>query len=149
MELLARTQKLQISLTTVTWMGFICVCGIFLGYAFLFKDKEVTSQDLLRAELRYLRAENKTLTERNRELEQYSPALRQGDQHTGAEVIRGDSELEQKKQRSFLYTVKKGDTIWDIAITYKVDVEALMRWNNLTRQSRIYPGDTLIIILEE
>ena len=73
----------------------------------------------------------------------------EGDQKT---VSGGDNvavELEKGSQRSFLYTVKKGDTIWDIAELYDIDVKALMRWNNLTPRSRIFPGDQLVIIIEE
>ena len=41
------------------------------------------------------------------------------------------------------------DKIWDIANMYEVEVRALMRWNNLSLQSRIFPGDQLLIILGE
>jgi cell division protein FtsB len=145
MKLPAWVQKFQISLTAITWMGFVVVCAIFGSYAFLLGDKELTTQN---SELQYLREENTYLTDRNRELEQQIGSLRT-DQKTvlGAEEI--DPELEEGKQRSFLYTIKQGDTIWDIATMYSVDVKALMRWNNLTPRSQIFPGDTLTIILKE
>lgn len=41
-----------------------------------------------------------------------------------------------------IYTVKKGDTLWDIAIKNGTTVEQLMRDNNLT-SSLIFPGDQL------
>mgnify|MGYP002750872936 CR=1 FL=1 len=45
--------------------------------------------------------------------------------------------------------VQKGDTVWDIATMYKVTVDDLLRWNNMTKRSRIFPGDELTIILKE
>jgi LysM repeat protein len=149
MKLSARAQRFHLSLTAMTWMGFLLVCAIFGSYTFLLRDKELSVQN---SELQYLREENRSLTERNHKLEEQLTSARsegEGDQKT---VSGGDNvavELEKGSQRSFLYTVKKGDTIWDIAELYDIDVKALMRWNNLTPRSRIFPGDQLVIIIEE
>lgn len=43
-----------------------------------------------------------------------------------------------------IYTVKRGDTLWDIARKYNVSVRQLKEWNNM-RSSRIRPGDKLKI----
>lgn len=149
MKLAARAQKLHLSLTAMTWMGFLGVCAIFGSYAFLLRDKELSIQH---SELQYLREENNSLTERNRELEEQLTSI-QSEYEDAQKVLSGVDgvavELEEGSQRSFRYTVKKGDTIWDIAEIYNIDVKALMRWNNLTPRSRIFPGDQLIIILEE
>lgn len=143
-----RTQKLHLSLAAIAKSGFfVLVCGgVFGAYALLVYQKEISSQDILRNELQRLREENYQLLERNQELEHLCPP----------EIERAPSapetsqtELEQASQRSFTYTVKKGDTIWDIAAMYNVDVRDLMRWNNLSPRSRIFPGDQLLIILEE
>ena len=42
------------------------------------------------------------------------------------------------------YTVQKGDTLYDIAITHRVELPELMRVNNLTG-SLIRPGDVLAL----
>lgn len=142
MKLSARAQRFHLSLTAMTWMGFLLVCAIFGSYTFLLRDKELSVQN---SELQYLREENRSLTERNHKLEeQLTSTQSEGEGEDNVAV-----DLEEGSQRSFLYTVKKGDTIWDIAELYDIDVKALMRWNNLTPRSRIFPGDQLIIIIEE
>jgi len=145
------TQKLHISLTAATWICFVIVFSIFGMYAFLLHQKELSTQELMRYELQRLREENYQFLERNQELEQTcaSTSERPTASSEISETARSSSELEQANQRSFLYTVKKGDTVWDIAAMYNVDLNDLMRWNNLSPRSRIFPGDQLIIILEE
>jgi cell division protein FtsB len=152
MKWFARIQQFAHSLALVTWLGFALVCVIFGTYAVLLRAKELRTRTILRNELREVQDENQQLARQNQKLEQQIEALR-GEQ-TGApadlpnqEYI--DIELQQGQQRSFRYTVKKGDTIWDIAEMYAVDVKALMRWNNLSPRSRIFPGDQLIIILDD
>ncbi len=149
MKLSVWVQKFQISPNATTWVGFVIICGIFGGYVFLLKDKELTTQDILRNELQYLREENRQLTERNRELERQLGSTQSGDEEMQKTVLGPEHIDEEGSQRSFLYTVKKGDTIWDIAEIYNVDVKALMRWNDLTPRSQIFPGDQLKIILDE
>ncbi len=51
--------------------------------------------------------------------------------------------------RSFIYTVRQGDTLWEISRSAGVDVESLCRWNGIQNASRIYPGDKLKIPAEE
>jgi membrane-bound lytic murein transglycosylase D len=41
------------------------------------------------------------------------------------------------------YQVRAGDTLWGIARTFSLSTAELMRINNLTKNSRIKPGDTL------
>jgi len=47
-----------------------------------------------------------------------------------------------------LYTVKQGDTLYDIANKYKISVSSLKRWNNL-RRNLIKPGDKLTLYLND
>ncbi len=43
------------------------------------------------------------------------------------------------------YTVKKGDTFWDISRAYKVNTRSLAKWNNMAPKDMIHPGQTLAI----
>lgn len=45
------------------------------------------------------------------------------------------------------YKVRQGDTVWDIARAHNVDPGSLMKDNNLSRHSKIKPGDLLEIRL--
>jgi membrane-bound lytic murein transglycosylase D len=50
--------------------------------------------------------------------------------------------------RAFIYTVRQGDTLWEISRSAGVDVESLCRWNGIQNASRIYPGERLKIPTE-
>ncbi len=51
------------------------------------------------------------------------------------------------ESNSVVYTVKPGDTLWDIARAHNVTLSALRRTNGLGRRSAIHPGDRLRIDL--
>lgn len=46
---------------------------------------------------------------------------------------------------AIIYTVKPGDTLWDIARAHNVTVSALRRTNGLGTRAAIHPGDRLRI----
>lgn len=50
-----------------------------------------------------------------------------------------------KDGKTVSYTVKRGDTVWDIAREHNVDPLDLLKANNLSRRSTIKPGDVLEI----
>ena len=43
------------------------------------------------------------------------------------------------------YTVKKGDTILDIALKYNIDYKLLIKLNGLDENDYIYPNQTLVL----
>ena len=50
------------------------------------------------------------------------------------------------KSEYIYYTVKKGDTLWDIANLYKgVSVDDIKKWNNMGSSSRLQVGQKLKI----
>jgi membrane-bound lytic murein transglycosylase D len=59
--------------------------------------------------------------------------------------VRGTSSRSQAaKSQAILHTVRRGDTLYEIAQTYSTSVSALRRWNQIGG-SRIWPGDVLRI----
>jgi membrane-bound lytic murein transglycosylase D len=52
----------------------------------------------------------------------------------------------KKKSGDAVYhTVERGDTVWSIAQAYQVDTGAIYKWNKLSRSSKIYPGQRLVV----
>jgi membrane-bound lytic murein transglycosylase D len=49
------------------------------------------------------------------------------------------------RSEGFIYTIKKGDTLWSIANEMGVNIGALSRWNNLHPEKKLIPGDKLKI----
>jgi membrane-bound lytic murein transglycosylase D len=46
------------------------------------------------------------------------------------------------------YTIRKGDTVWDIARRFRTDVETILSLNSLSFESIITPGDILILWID-
>jgi len=44
-----------------------------------------------------------------------------------------------------VYTVKPGDTLWDIGRRYQVDAREILNWNNLPQGHVLRPGDQLML----
>ena len=149
MKFVSAVQKITLPLTVSTWLWFAALFGLFGGYALWLGHKAETSQN---SELQYLRHENNELIAQNRHLEERVQKLQDSCEQLAAGSANngsGGADAAIDPQRSFVYIVKTGDTIWDIATLYDVEVKALMRWNNLGPKSRIFPGDQLMIMLEE
>ncbi len=49
------------------------------------------------------------------------------------------------QQKYIVYTVVKGDTLWDLGVRYNVDYREIAYLNNIEDPSKIYPGMILII----
>jgi membrane-bound lytic murein transglycosylase D len=48
---------------------------------------------------------------------------------------------------TFKHTVRRGDSLWSISKRYKVKVNDLIRWNDLSMNTIIQPGQSITIIL--
>ena len=48
---------------------------------------------------------------------------------------------------TFKHTVRRGDSLWSISKRYKVKVNDLIRWNDLSMNTIIQPGQSIKIIL--
>jgi len=57
------------------------------------------------------------------------------------------SELEAAiaEQATRVHVVRRGDTLWDIARTYGVSVETIVRFNDIAEPSLIRPGEELLV----
>lgn len=55
------------------------------------------------------------------------------------------SEAVSPKNNSITYTVKRGDTLWDIAQKFKTTVDKLVKDNGIKNKNLIYPGQKLKI----
>jgi membrane-bound lytic murein transglycosylase D len=63
-------------------------------------------------------------------------------------TIENKPSANSEKGKVIYYTVKAGDTLWNISKRYDgVTVEDIMKWNNLTPKSSIKAGDKIKIIL--
>jgi membrane-bound lytic murein transglycosylase D len=59
----------------------------------------------------------------------------------------GDRVVREGEDRILLYRVRSGDTLSGIAEAHRIPVRDLLRWNNLSRSSVIYPGNEIRIRL--
>ncbi len=62
----------------------------------------------------------------------------------GQKVNRQQSEALKKQKQSTTYTVKNGDTLYDIALRFGCSPASIQKWNNLA-SAKIFPGDSLML----
>ena len=55
----------------------------------------------------------------------------------------GDILLAPPQEQTFSYTVRRGDTLWDLSRRFGTTVEALVRLNHIANPDLIYPGQVL------
>jgi membrane-bound lytic murein transglycosylase D len=68
------------------------------------------------------------------------------DKYTLSQDARAFSNLTRSGDgQSFTYTIKRGDTLWDISQSYRVTVEQLYAWNGLNKNSILTPGKKLTL----
>jgi LysM repeat protein len=46
---------------------------------------------------------------------------------------------------SIIHIIQEGQTLWSIAAVYEVDLDTLLKQNNLTRTSLVFPGEEIIV----
>jgi membrane-bound lytic murein transglycosylase D len=68
-----------------------------------------------------------------------------GREEVGKGLNRGRNPSDEEGEALF-YTVREGDTLWEISRSKGVALESLCRWNGIHNASRIYPGDRLKIL---
>jgi membrane-bound lytic murein transglycosylase D len=67
-------------------------------------------------------------------------------QYTLSEDVRNVGKLQQSGDgRRLTYTIKSGDTLWDISNNYGVSVTQLCDWNGLSPNSVLRPGKQLVV----
>lgn len=54
-----------------------------------------------------------------------------------------------KSPSKIVYQVKPGDTLWKISRTYSVSTTNIQRWNNLSVNQVLRPGDKLTLLIQE
>ncbi len=74
-----------------------------------------------------------------------TPAKR-GHPHTERDQALAARQGNTPSQKTVNYTVRSGDSLWQIARRHGVTTEALTRWNNLDPQTIIQPGQSLKIL---
>lgn len=57
----------------------------------------------------------------------------------------GEAPLKPAEIEQSIYTVKRGDTLWDIAQAHGIDLSELIKYNNISGRGLIKPGDKLKI----
>jgi len=50
--------------------------------------------------------------------------------------------------QEILYTIRRGDTIWDIAERFDSDIETILAVNGMTFRSVIVPGDEILLWID-
>ncbi len=53
-----------------------------------------------------------------------------------------------KGAKTVVHTVRRGETLWQIARKYGTSADAIMKYNNLTDPTKLRPGDRLTILLQ-
>ena len=51
----------------------------------------------------------------------------------------------EKKASITIYTIQKGDTLWNLAKKYKTTIDTLVKLNDIEDPDSIYAGDKIMI----
>lgn len=64
-------------------------------------------------------------------------------------VLYVDDSIKDDDAIRIKHIVRKGENLWDISKKYNTSVTNIIRWNQLSKNSKIYPGDKLDIYIIE
>ena len=73
------------------------------------------------------------------------PLTDQEDQPAPEKLVVNNKTDNSSEGKTVIYTVRSGDTLWDIASRYGVSIRDIKKWND-RRSNLIKPGDELKII---
>ena len=62
--------------------------------------------------------------------------------------VDGQANDSSKQVRTVTYTVRSGDSLYRISKKYNVSIKELRRWNNLTRDTHLQPGQNLKLYVD-
>ncbi len=51
--------------------------------------------------------------------------------------------------RKYVYTVRRGDNLWDLSRTYGISVKQLTSWNGISRRSLLHPDQKLVVWIKD
>ncbi len=71
-------------------------------------------------------------------------SLKKKERKRKVEVKRWKPKKDEASLDEIFYVVKEGDTLWDIALMYNLDIEEIKCWNNI-RGNLIHPKDKLLL----
>ncbi len=77
------------------------------------------------------------------EIRRVNPTLPEEPQ--AGQVVNLPKRIPEPPENSFMYIVRRGDTLFQIARRFSTDVETLVRLNNIADPDVIFPGRILII----
>jgi len=79
--------------------------------------------------------------------------LTSNDIYPGQKLLLSDKNIKisssNTNKKAIYYKVKPGDTLYKISQMHGVSVDSICNWNKISKEAKLYPGDTLTIYSEE
>jgi hypothetical protein len=106
-------------------------------------ENEINDTNLMCSNLKYTTNSNELNVELNIN---FSSNSREYKKISYVSSVKEVDDLKSDDYNMFLYFVKKGDTIWNIAKKFKVTMQSIIDSNNLENPDTINVGDKLYIM---